>query len=109
MLMIAQLSFSQVKEVVTDLYGNFVVEVRVGTQGYISINQRGRVVETNMQGELEYYSDFNDYEAGKVKKQGILNSLIIPDSTIMKKERLRGSETPTSLIIPLSIVMRLAE
>lgn len=70
MLMIAQLSFSQVKEVVTDLYGNFVVKVRVGTQGYISINQRGRVVETNMQGELEYYSDFNDYEAGKVKKAG---------------------------------------
>lgn len=70
LFVIAQLSYCQVKEVVTDLYGNFVVKVRIGDQGYISINQRGRVVETNMQENLHYYSDFNDYEAGKVKKVG---------------------------------------
>ncbi len=58
---------AQVGEVVTDIYGKFYVTVDVGNGYFVVVDMYGSIQHTNLNRDITYYSDFYDYEAGKVK------------------------------------------
>lgn len=62
---------AQVKTVSTNLNGGeFTVTVKVGEAGFIIVNSKGRIIDMRLHGNRDYYSDFHDYEAGKIKSIG---------------------------------------
>lgn len=62
-------SQAQLRSVITDLHGKAVLDIRVGNSGRLILSMDGNVIDVfGLRGEVRYYSDFNNYEAGKIKE-----------------------------------------
>ena len=63
-------SYAQVCGVFTDVYGNSLIQVHLGDGDYALIDEYGDIKRLDTGKEVEFYSDFHDYESGKLKKVG---------------------------------------
>jgi len=52
------------------MYGDYELVIDLNDQGYVVVDAYGQVLEIRVKGRVEYYSDFNDYEAGKIRRIG---------------------------------------
>ncbi len=57
-------SYAQVKKVEVNVYGDFEVIVRVNDDSYVSVDQSGEIIDTDIEGKTWYYS------SGKVEQIG---------------------------------------
>lgn len=73
MLFITNISYAQVYSVETNIEGNFEIIIDIDGKGSVIINPYGDILDIYIDGEAYYYSDFNDYEADKVKRIGNVN------------------------------------
>lgn len=61
---------AQVGRVDIDMFGNYELTVRVGTDQYVTVDQYGQISYINIDGSWSFYDDFWAYQAGKVKRIG---------------------------------------
>lgn len=60
---------AQVRSVLTNKYGRIAIAVEVENSGCVIFDTYGNILDViKMNGLPEFYSDFNDYEAGKIRK-----------------------------------------
>lgn len=59
---------AQVKTIIATLSGDYAVVVQIPNQGSVTVDSSGRILEIHLAGEIDYYSDFNSYEAERSRK-----------------------------------------
>ncbi len=63
-------SYAQVCGVFTDVYGKCVIQVHLGDGDYALIDEYGGIRRLDTEKDVKFYSDFHDYESGKIKEVG---------------------------------------
>lgn len=70
---------AQVSNISTDLHGSFEITIGIDDIGSITIDAHGKILNSELYGDHKYYSDFNDYEEGKIMKVAHVNFSYYPN------------------------------